>query len=211
MSNFKLNAGLPIKNNGATVVGGGNVNLSGPVSKNLSLRNLGVEGNLGHTVKELSPINDSGSQPYGVTSANNGVGYVFAYEPAKYGDRSVIAKGVGSKINRVNSTVMSSTASEYNGLPRNKSNVVNGATIVDGDHWLMPPPPSGGGKIHPGFEPNPLRGSGYNFTNGKGGVAADKNTTSSRSVPGEITFRTGSPIPVTQNLKPRDESEGVGP
>jgi hypothetical protein len=214
MSSFKLDPLKKINNNGATVINGGNISQNNPVTKNLALKDLGVTQNLGSTVKEISATDNGTSQPYGVQMANSGVGYVFAYDQGKYNERSVLARGIGAagtKINRVESNFLNRTASEYAGVPRFKSNVIQGSKVVDGDHWLMPPPPSGGGQIHPGFQPNPLRGSGYLFEDGTGGVAADKNVTANRSVPGEITFRTGSPVPQTKNLKARDASEGVGP
>jgi len=216
MSDFKLNPSKKINNNGATVVNGGNIDPKNPISKNLDLSTLGVNRQgFGSEVKEITPVDDGKSNPNGITSAITGGAHVFAYSPAKFGDRTVLARGVGNdagaKINRVASTFLNRTAAEYASVKRFEKNDMQGSKIVDGDKWLMPPPPSGGTEIYPGFVPNPLRGSGYSFENGKGGTAADKNITANRSVPGEITFRTGSPKPTTRNLKARDSGEGNGP
>lgn len=215
MSNFKLDPNKKINNNGATVINGGNIDPSNPVTKSVELSTLGVNNEgFGSEVKRLDPVDDGRSNPNGIIPAVSGLNNVFAYSPAKFGDRTVIARGVGdagTKINRVASTFLNRQAAEYASVKRFESNDMQGSKIVDGDHWLMPPPPSGGTEIYPGFTPNTLRGSGYMFENCKGGTAADKNISANRSVPGEITFRTGSPIPKTTNLKARDASEGVGP
>jgi hypothetical protein len=214
MSDFKLDPTKKVNNNGATVVNGGNIDPRNPISQSLPVNTLGVnKGSFGSKLVEITAVDDGESQPYGLMPASNGGN--FAYNPAVFGERGVIARGVGSAagnlINGKPSTFLNRTASEYQGVPRFKKNTKQGSKISDGDKWLMPPPPFADGQIHPGFVPNPLRGSGYMFEDGKGGVADDKAVSANRSVPGEITFRFGAAKPKTSNLKPRDQTEGEGP
>lgn len=294
MSIFKMDPAKKVNNNGATVVNGGNIDPRNPISQSLNVSTLGVnKQQFGSTMVEQVGGDDGKSQPYGLTQALSGGN--FAYQPEVFGERSVLARGIGPAGNKINGTpnvFLNRTASEYQNVPRFKKNTKEGSKIVDGDQWLMPPnhftkrdgvevatthrarannvatltvashtfevgdyvevrglggvgyngfftvsaktgttisftslgpnetiEADAGGfiygtqsqQINPGFQPNPDRGTRYDFEDGKGGTGADKAVSANRSVPGEITFRFGAAKPKTSNLKPRDQSEGEGP
>ena len=199
-------------NNGGTTLGGGNVDTNGIITNNLELKDVNADDSLSHgsRVVPITAGNLDTDDVKGVQSATGGG--TFAYFPNPRTDpHNVIVKGAGTanagKINNLDSDLLNSTGSEFGDVPRGKPNQVSGSTALGNPKWEYPTmgiPDSG--RV-PGLTRGATEGSGYTYVapTGDGTVAgADKNVDRGLAVPGEVTYRTGAPAPVTTNLKPRN-------
>lgn len=201
-----------INNNGATVIGGGSFDPTGPITNGLELRDLYNPGPYGSRVTESISTDDDFTDVKGVIVANSGSPGGLAYTPnPRLGERNFIIRGAGNqsagKINGEDSDLLNSTGAEFAGITRGKANVKTGASYIGRPTyrtWTYPILP-GSGRV-PGLTRDPREGQSYSFnsTTDNQEVAVDKAISGTRAVPGELTYRTGAPLPVTTNFKPRD-------
>jgi hypothetical protein len=195
------------KNNGGTVIGGGNFDSAGPMTNGLLVKDLNVPGPYGSQVIQRTASTNPFSDADGVIKAKAGNSGVFAYQS----NDNFIVLGAGSeragKINGVSSNLLATMGSEYAGTPRFKANTITGAQKLGNPQWLYPVLPGSGRK------PGLINGSGlgdvYSFTSTTDGSTAgsDKAISHTRAVPGEITYRTGAVLPKNTNLKATDAPE----
>jgi hypothetical protein len=212
MSTQKVISGNPIRNNGATVVNAGNVSSTGPVTKVVNIKDLGsVNSQFGGKIVQKTGSVSSSGDPTGVTKAR--AAGTFAYSPEKAGHRNFIIRGAGSTsagmINGSGTNLLNTTGSEFAGIVRGKRNTVTGTRRVGVDKFTYPDYSIPNGTLRPGIVRDPNKGEYYSFTSTTDNEAdaADKVLTANRSIPGELTYRTGAPLPTTTNILPRDEHE----
>lgn len=197
-------------NNGGTTINGGAIDTSGPVSNNLSVADLGTKdtGYGSKVVKIEADDSDDFADTYGVIEANDGSSGGFNQRQS---NDNFIVRGAGTeragKINGDASELLNTPAAEFAGVPRGKDNTVSGSTKLGNPQWLFPMLPGSG--RNPGLIEGAGTGDSYDFTSTTdGGVAGnDKVVAATKAVPGELTFRTGAPVPTTENLKARDSAE----
>lgn len=199
-------------NNGGTVINGGSISADGPISKNLPVKDQSVGGPYGSQILESNPGSGQYSDTDGLTVASSGTAGGLAYTPdVRAGERNFILKGAGTasagKINNTASTLLNGTGSEFAGVQRSKKNVVAGARKLGKPTWTYPVLPDSG--RHPGLTNTADLGDDFSFTSTTDGTSAgtDKATSRTRSVPGEVTYRTGAPTATTSNLVARDSAE----
>lgn len=187
--------GVSVPNNtGATVIQGGNLAANSIFTKNLALRTLGFRGKYGSQIVESEATAVDGTDPDGLIAANpdspGGLAQQYAYN-----DRNVLAIGLDATINGAPSK-MRVPASDFGGVPRYKRNTITGTTRLGARKWLLPALP--GTSRHPGLVYDPNAGSGYLYsTTTVGGVSGvDQVVSYNRQFPGELTYRTGAPLPV---------------
>jgi hypothetical protein len=190
-------------NNGGTVVGGGNVDTTGPITNNFLLKEINsVPQSYGSKLIQKVATDEDFTNPDGLIAAKpTGTGG-FAYNP----ERNFIVKGLNPTINGDSSDAVG-LGSEYPDVPRFKKNVISGAKLLGNPTWEFPVLPGSG--RHPGYTRGVNAGQVYDFTSptDSGVAGEDKATHQTRAVPGEVTYRTGAPLPTTTNLKATDSYE----
>lgn len=197
-------AGGVKKNNGGTVIGGGNVSATGPITQSLLVKDLNTNGIYGSKIVQSLATTDRFTDPDGLMKAKRS-GTLAYFPNAQAGERNFIIRGAGStgagKINNSSSTLLNSTGSEFAGVPRYKANHMIGTQALGNPTWTYPVLP-GSGRT-PGLTRGATLGSGYLFTSTTDGGAAgsDEAINNTRTIPGELTYRTGAPLPVTSNFK----------
>lgn len=211
MSVMKAKSSNPVRNNGGTVVNGGSVQ-AGPVSKNLSVRDLSATNSqYGSKLVEKTGSASSSSDPDGVKKARPSG--TFAYSPEKAGTRNFILRAAGTtsagKINGTATNLLNTTGSEFAGVSRGKTNSKTTETRIGVDQYSYPAVSIPNGTKYPGITRDANRGVQYSFlsTTDNQANASDKVLTANRTIPGELTYRTGSPVPKTTNIPPRDSAE----
>jgi hypothetical protein len=202
----------PVKNNGGTVVNGGAVEASSPMSKNLTVIDQAVGDNgYGSKLLEKTGSNAASADPTGIKKARPSG--TFAYSPEKAGTRNFILRAAGTasagKINGTSTTLLNSTGSEFAGVSRGKTNSKVSETRLGVDQYSYPAVSMPNGTKYPGITRDENRGVVYNFksTTDNGADSSDKVLTANRAIPGELTYRTGAPMPKTTNIPPRDSAE----
>lgn len=212
MSTQKVINANAIKNNGGTVVNGGNVSSSGPISKVLNVKDLGAVGTqFGGVIVAQSGSASISGDPTGIGKAR--AAGTFAYSPEKAGHRNFIIRGAGTTsagmINGSGTSLLNTTGSEFAGVVRGKRNTVTGTRRVGIDKFTYPDYSIPDGTLRPGIVRDEHKGERYEFrsTTDNAVDEADKVLSANRSIPGELTYRTGASLPVTTNIPPRDEHE----
>ena len=186
-------------------MGGGDFDPTGPLTNGLEIKDLGFQGKYGSQIVESLATDNDETDPDGLTTANpNSVGGLAMNYSQD--DRNVLAIGLDSKINGEDSD-MQTPASDYAGVPRYKRNTFTGSTMLGKRQWLYPILP--GTERVPGKVVDANEGTEYVFSStteaGESGV--DNVTTYNRKFPGELTFRTGAPLPVSRDMRAYDEVE----
>jgi len=209
MSVKKAKTSAPVRNNGGTVVNGGAVDLNGPIGSNIKVMNVGgTDNQYGSKLIERSSATSSTSDADRVKKARPSG--TFAYNPEKAGDRNFILRAAGTqsagKINGTVTNLLNSTGADFAGVQRGKTNSKVGETRVGVDQYSYPAVSIPNGTKFPGITRDANRGVSYNFLSTTDNTvnAGDKVLTANRAIPGELTYRTGSPMPRTTNIPPRD-------
>jgi hypothetical protein len=197
-------------NNGGTVIGGGNVSPTGPISQSLLVKDLNANGIYGSKIVQNLATSNQFTDDAGLMKARRS-GTLAYFPNAQNSERNFIIRGAGSdsagKINNSSSALLNSTGSEFAGVPRYKANTVNGTQALGNPTWTYPVLPGSG--RNPGLTRGATLGSGYLFTSTTDNQVAgvDEATNNTRSIPGELTYRTGAPLPITSNFKAIDSAE----
>ncbi len=205
------------KNDGGTVVKGGNPASDSPMTKNLNLKDLNTGTDSGSKVVAQ---NGATGDKAGVQAANSGGTGGLAYQPsAAAGDRNFIIRGAGTngdtnEINNDASTVFATAGSEYASVGVRQVNPI--AKVVDtrrigaysdtAFNVLAVPSTA----LVPGRTKGTGAGNDSNYVQaGDGSTAATDDAASpSRSVPGELTYHFGGLAkPTTDEYKARDAKE----
>lgn len=196
------------RNNGGTVVNGGSVQ-AGPVTANLSVRDLASNGDdYGSKVIEKTGSASASADPEGIKKARTSG--TFSYNAEKAGVRNFIVRAAGTasagKINGTATNVLNTTGAEYAGVARFKSNSKTKETRIGVDQYSFPAVSIPNGTKYPGITRDANRGVEYSFLSTTDNIVngSDKVLSANRAIPGELTYRTGSAMPKTTNLQPRD-------
>ena len=205
------------KNDGGTVVKGGNPASDSPMTKNINLNDLKTGNDSGSKVVAQS---GSAGDKAGVQAANSGGSGGLAYQPsALAGDRNFIIRGAGTngdtnEINNDASSVLATAGSEYDGVGTRQVNPI--AKVVDSRRIgaysdaafnVLAVPST---AIVPGRTKGTGAGNDSNYVQaGDGSTAAtDEAASPSRSVPGELTYHFGGlGKATTDEYKARDANE----
>ena len=193
-------SGVSVPNNtGATVIQGGNLAADSIFTNNLSLRSLGFQGKYGSQIVRSAATANDFTDPNGLIEANpdtpGGLAQSYAYN-----DRNVIAIGADATINGSGSNLQT-PASHFAGVPRYKRNNFTGTTRLGKQQWLYPVLP-GSGRV-PGKVYDANEGVEYDFasTVESGVLGFDQAVEYNRQFPGELTYRTGAPLPVNARFR----------
>lgn len=209
MSVRKAKTSAPVRNNGGTVVNGGASDVNSPILSRIKVMDIGgLDNQYGSKLVENSSATSSTSDGDRVKKARPSG--TFAYSPEKTGTRNFILRAAGTqsagKINGTTTNLLNSTGADFAGVKRGKTNSKVGETRVGVDQYSYPAVSIPNGTKFPGITRDTNRGVYYNFlsTTDNAVAASDKVLTANRSIPGELTYRTGAPSPKTTNIPPRD-------
>ena len=200
------------KNNGGTVVGGGSISATGPMTKNVSVNNMAndfgksfgskVIAKVGTGSKYTDRVGISGAVPGSVTAGTTVLGYKANSTQwvMKGGNVTVTLGGVA------NTTLIGGQAGPK--PDRDSTNQIqNTRTIGSLDIDVLARPSSGiaSYRIITGG------GTGTNFINpavaGGATDSADSAAVPTRAVPGELVYMYGSVLPKQDNYKAKDSFE----
>ena len=178
MTKTNFTGGWVVRDDGATVLHGGNVDSSKTVSNSKTLRgNLDASAVYGSRVKAITGTKH---KPGVQTSKGSGA---LAYQPAA-SDPQFLLRGYSSKINNVSSTVLQIAGADAAGRGERgvvKTHKYNITSIAYNTGFAT----KGG-----------TAGDVSNFVKSDGSTAAsDEALETSRSVPGELVFHIGANLP----------------
>jgi hypothetical protein len=203
--------GSGTRNNGGTIVNAGNVALNGPVTNVIGLNELHANADYGSKVVTKDGTGGSTSDPWGVTMVlPSGT---FAYFPsAAAGERNFIMKSAGdsaAKINNMATDLLSVPGAEYAGVNRSSIHKLvktrRLGSYSDAAFNILARPST---QVVPGRTKGTGAGNASNFVQMDGSTAAsDDAATTTRTVPGELTYMFGAIIPLNDDYKARDSYE----
>jgi hypothetical protein len=194
------------KNNGGTIVNAGNVPAGSPTTKVVGLNEVnGARNDYGTKVVTDTNGGAADADPRGVTKAKSSG--TFAYTPAK--GTNFLIRAAGDNASKVNNS-----ASTLLNVPGGVSNVSVNKLITtrrvgayaDAKFNVLAVP---NGNIFPGRTKGTGSGSVVNYTSTTNGSASgtDDAASSTRTVPGELTYMFGGKLPLNANYKSRDSYE----
>jgi hypothetical protein len=189
MSNTKIKNNQPVINNGGTVVNGGNVS-DGPINNPVTVSDISTQGDYGSKVKVRVPTDlEFTDTPGVIKSKDSGT---FSYNP-EVGSNYII-RGAGdnaSKINDSNTTVLNVGGVAQKTVHKLESTRKIGS-YATAAYDVMATPSSG-------IAPNRTKGVGAgdlsNYVSTVSNAPAkDVAASSSRLVPGTLTYHIGVPV-----------------
>ena len=196
----KGSSGSQVANNdGGTVINGGNIHPNSKIANSLEIKDLGFQGKYGSQLVKAEATSNDFTDPNGLIEANPDSAGGFAQQYA-YNDQNVIAIGLDATINGEASNLQT-PASDFGGVSRYKRNTFTGTTMLGKQQWVYPVLP-GSGRV-PGKVIDANEGVEYNFsTTTEAGVSGvDQAVEYNRQFPGELTYRTGAPLPVNARFR----------
>lgn len=194
-------------NNGGTVVGAGNVPADSPITKVIDINDLNTGSEYGSKVVADTATGANFTDPHGVVKAKSSG--TFAYTPAKGTNFLLRAAGDtnAGKVNNSSSTVLSIPG----GVSQNSVNklikTAQLGTYATATFNVLATPSSG---VVPGRTKGTNAGTSVTYVAPSGGgniAGTDDAASSTRSVPGELTYMFGSVIPKQDNYKARNSYE----
>lgn len=203
--------GSGTRNNGGTIVNAGNVALNGPVTNVIGLNELHANADYGSKVVANDGTGGSTSDPAGVTKAMSSG--TLAYFPSTVaGERNFIMKSAGdsaAKINNVATNLLSVPGAEYAGVNRSSMHKIvktrRLGAYSDASFNILARPST---QVVPGRTKGTGAGNASNFVQMDGSTAAsDDAATTTRAVPGELTYMFGAIVPLNDDYKARDSYE----
>jgi len=176
--------GNPTRNNGATIMGAGNIDSSTTVTNNQTLLN-----NAFH-VYDTGPflaVSPDSSSNIGTTKALS-AGVFAQMETGQY-----VGKIIGTRIAQTDDTFLRSGAAESNG-GRRMLNYSTGYRQLDHTSWdyVSGAVTKGGSK-----------GTKITFIDGADGTTQAQEPFPTNAVPGNLTYRIGASLPTDDNYKAR--------
>lgn len=173
------------KNNNGTVLNGGNVSSTGPLSNNLTL------GKSAYSIQYGSRVPPANNPRVGTAPAPISGGTYAVMADGKYIARYIS----GNVIAGVSNTVLRGPASDYSRRPINKSEKARRYNIISWD-YVTGAATKGGSA-----------GASYNMVDplvpGGSTASFDSAANPTFSVPGELVYMYGSVLPKQDDYKPR--------
>ncbi len=201
------------KNDGGTVIKGGNPASDSPITKNLNLNDLKTGSDYGSKVLANDGTGAATTDPHGVQAVKSGGTGGLAYTPdARAGDRNFIIRAAGStgagKINNDSSDFLTASASDTPFYTGNTHGVIADRKLgndSDEAYNVLAVPST---QRVPGFTKGTGAGNASTYVNPVDGSAAvSTEIFPTRSVPGELTYNFGADQPTTDEYKARDAFE----
>jgi len=200
--------GQPVKNNGATVIGAGNVESTRVVTNVLDIVEISDlrSGPIGSKIVSNDGTGANTTDRVGLSGVRAGVAPGYNSSATEW-----IIRGVTTTIAGQSNTVLLSRGSDWNGQPKdNIFKLVSTRNYGSGNSTTYNMLARPNGTINPNF----VKGSGagvlsnYVRPSGNGTItASDDAATLTRSAPGELTYRTGAKLPVNDDYKAKDAFE----
>lgn len=199
------------RNNGGTIVNAGNVGSNSPVTSVIGLNELHANADYGSKVVANDGTGGSTSDPWGVTKALS-AGTLAYFPNAAAGERNFIVKCAGdsaAKINNIATDMLNVPGAEYDGVNRSSIHKLVKARRIgayaDTSLNILARPST---QVVPGRTKGTGAGSASNFVQMDGSTAAsDDAATTTRTVPGELTYMFGAIKPVNAAYKAKDSYE----
>ena len=211
------------KNDGGTVVKGGNPASDSPMTKNLNLNDLKTGSDYGSKVLANDGTGAATTDPHGVQKVKSGGTGGLAYFPdAQAGDRNFIIRAAGSegagKINNDASTLLTSPGAENANVGVRGVSPIHGVIATrllgsasDVAYDVLAVPST---QRVPGRTKGTGAGNASTFVNPADGTAAvSTEIFPTRAVPGELTFMFGAANPTNvadstdKDYKAKDSNE----
>jgi hypothetical protein len=194
------------KNNGATVLHGGNVDTTGPITRDLSLSETTDGNSIGTSHSKITEIGGSGASTTdrrGITKAVSAGTLAFTPSSTQW---LMVGGNVATTIGGVANTVLVGGNTDFDGQATTRDNIhqtVSTYMLGSGngtfDVYAIPST-----ENTPGYTKGGDAGSKRFFVapSGAGDVTAtDDAAVPTRSVPGELTYLQGGKDPVTDEYK----------
>ena len=205
-------------NDGGTVVNGGNISADNPMTNNRSLVDL-ADGGTEYGSKVVAQAGGAGDYAGVQTAKSGGSGGLAFFPNAQEGERNFLLRGVGTadgnnKINNDASTILNVPGSEFASVGIRQVNTVHSVVDtrllgsgIDTSFNVLAKPST---AMVPGRTKGTGAGSDSNFVQVSDGstAATDDAASSTRAVPGELTYHFGGlAAPTTDEYKARDSYE----
>lgn len=204
------------KNDGGTVVKGGNPASDSPMTKNLNLNELKTGSDYGSKVLANDGTGAATTDPHGVQKVKSGGTGGLAYSPAR-GERNFIIRAAGSegagKINNDASTFLTSPGAENGHVGVRGVSPIHGVIATrllgsasDVAYDVLAVPST---QRVPGRTKGTGAGNASTFVNPADGTSAvSTEIFATRAVPGELTYHFGGLAkPTTDEYKASDSNE----
>lgn len=191
-----------VKNNGATLLAAGNVDTNGPITQVLQIVDIADDFGLpfGSKVVENDGTGAATTDRVGVSGINPSV--ALGYNPSA---SEWLIRGVATTIGGVANEALLSKGSDFDGSIKDNVFEINHThTIGSGngsfDFYARPST-----DITPNYTKGGNAGAEQNFVQSDGSTpATDDAATPTRSVPGELTYRFGGPLPLNDDYKAKN-------
>jgi hypothetical protein len=210
MSTTKAKNAEAIKNDGGTVVAGGTLSDS-PMTKVINVNELATGSEYGSQVVQDNASGNQFTDPHGVITAKSAGTGGLAYYPNPYaGERNFILRAAGdsaSKINNDTVSLLNVTGSEFAGVAREGVHKLLTTRKLGVTTYNILAVPSSG--VVPGRTKGAGAGDLVSYVSTTGNVAGtDDAASSTRAIPGELTYHFGAlAAPTTADYKSRESAE----
>lgn len=194
-----------VKNNGATLVGAGNVDTSGPITKVLQVNDIADDFGLpfGSKVVANDGTGAATTDRVGVSGINPSVALGYNASASEW-----LIRGVATTIGGVSNNVLLSKGSDYDGSVKDNIFELNHTHTLGSGNGTFDFYARSSTDITPNYTKGGNAGAEQNFVQVDGSTAAtDDAATPTRSVPGELTYRFGGPLPVNDDYKAKNVFE----
>jgi hypothetical protein len=196
------------KNDGGTLINAGNVDSDGVITKVLGINTMADNFGRPYGSRVLTKIGTGANTTdrFGISGILPSVGVAYTANATEW-----VIRGVATTLAGVANSVLLSEGSDYNGAVKDNIHQTSGTrsigTYVTTTFNMLARP---NGTINPTL----VKGSGAgNFSqyvrpSGAGNIpAVDEAATPTRTIPGELTYRFGGPVPFNADYKAKDSFE----
>ena len=194
---------------GGSVVAGGTPASDSPITSNLNVNELSTGVEYGSKVLAMDGTGSDETDPDGVTTAGAST---LAYFPSA-ADRNFIIRHAGStaagKINNSSNSLLNVVGADWDHVQRNQLHGTIGDDLLgSAADYAYDVLAVSSVKRVPGRTKGTGAGNDLDFVNPDDAtVALASEVFPTRAVPGELTYRTGSPLPKQDDYKDRDAHE----
>ena len=197
------------KVDGGTVIMGGNVAASSPMTKSMSLADIADDfgDSIGSKIIVQAGSGAATTDRAGVSQARAGQAGTIAYNATA--TQWVVQGGnITTKLNNATNTTLTGAAADSNGMNATRSNVTSNnnrkkSGVTDIDVYAKP------STTMNGFVTRTGAGTAQNMVTPADGtsVANDNEANTTRAVPGELTYMFGGKNPKQDEYKAKDSPE----
>jgi|688.fasta_scaffold03072_27 hypothetical protein len=212
MSTTKTKALEAIKNDGGTVVAGGTLSDS-PMTKVVNVNELNTGSEYGSKVVENVATGNQFTDPHGVIKAKSAGTGGLAYYPDPYaGERNFVLRAAGDSAGKINNdaaSLLNVPGAQFAGVGQDSVHKLLTSRRLGVTTYNVLAVPSSG--VFPGRTKGAGAGNVITYVapTGNGTVAGtDDAASSTRAVPGELTYHFGAlAVPTTADYKAKDSAE----